>query len=95
MFIVVIGNVVDGLAFHGPFDTVDEAVNYGENCTDEWVTAQLTEVEMPLYKIVRHYQDPDVDSEIIETDLTLEEAQAHCQREDTHGPGWFDGYTEQ
>lgn len=30
--------------------------------------------------------------EIIKIVDTLEEAQAHCQREDTHGDGWFDGY---
>ena len=33
--------------------------------------------------------------EIIKTGLTLEEAQEHCSREDTHGPGWFDGYDEE
>lgn len=33
--------------------------------------------------------------EIIKTGLSLEEAQAHCSREDTHGPGWFDGYEEE
>lgn len=36
--------------------------------------------------------------ETIETDirgLTLEEAQEHCQSDDTHGDGWFDGYTEE
>jgi hypothetical protein len=27
--------------------------------------------------------------------LTLEEAQEHCQRDDTRGDGWFDGYTEE
>jgi hypothetical protein len=30
--------------------------------------------------------------EIIKTGLTLEEAQEHCQQEDTAGVGWFDGY---
>ena len=30
--------------------------------------------------------------EIKETGLSLEDAQAHCQDEATHGPGWFDGY---
>lgn len=28
----------------------------------------------------------------IRNGVTLTEAQAHCQREDTHGNGWFDGY---
>jgi hypothetical protein len=30
---------------------------------------------------------------VVKTDLTLEEAQEHCDREDTHGAFWFDGYT--
>lgn len=25
---------------------------------------------------------------------TLEEAQEHCNSEDSHGDGWFDGYIE-
>jgi hypothetical protein len=45
----------------------------------------------PTYKITRFYQD-DIDSETIATGLTLDEAQAHCRRDDTHGDGWFDGY---
>ena len=45
------------------------------------------------YKIIRFkFQE---DSEVIKTGLTLEEAQNHCQREDTHGNGWFDGYSEE
>jgi hypothetical protein len=43
---------------------------------------------------VRQYQQHGW-TDIIETGLTLEEAQAHCQREDTHGDGWFDGYEEE
>jgi hypothetical protein len=31
-------------------------------------------------------------NEVIKTGLTLEEAQEHCRRDDTHGDGWFDGY---
>lgn len=47
----------------------------------------------PTYKIVRfHFQG---ESEVIATGLTLEEAQAHCQRDDTRGDGWFDGYNEE
>lgn len=42
------------------------------------------------YKIVRFRFKGE--NEVIDTGLTLDEAQAHCQREDTHGDGWFDGY---
>lgn len=42
------------------------------------------------YEIVRfRFQ---AENEVIDTGLTLEEAQEHCQRDDTHGDGWFDGY---
>lgn len=33
--------------------------------------------------------------EVMQTGLTLEEAQAWCEREDTHGDGWFDGYDKE
>lgn len=46
---------------------------------------------METYRIIRFYAD-DRPSEVIDTGLTLDEAQAHCRREDTHGDGWFDGY---
>lgn len=45
---------------------------------------------MTTYKIIRFNRDAE--NEEIETGLTLEEAQEHCQQEDTHGEGWFDGY---
>lgn len=45
------------------------------------------------YKIIRFYQNTP--SEVQATGLTLEEAQEHCNRDDTHGEGWFDGYDEE
>ena len=43
------------------------------------------------YKIIRCQHGRP--AEVIDTGLTLEEAQEHCQREDTHGEDWFDAYT--
>jgi len=42
------------------------------------------------YKIIRFRFEGE--NEIITRGLTLEQAQAHCQRGDTKGDGWFDGY---
>ena len=49
------------------------------------------------YKIIRYYSPHlDQENEVIDTGLTLEEAQKHCQRDDTRSEGeWFDGYTEE
>ena len=51
-----------------------------------------------MYKIVRFTFDnnhPD-NHKVIKSDLTLEEAQEHCQRDDTRESGvWFDGYEEE
>lgn len=47
---------------------------------------------MDTYRIVRMFKDGTTASRPVKIGLTLEEAQAHCRREDTHGPGWFDGY---
>lgn len=45
------------------------------------------------YNIIRNYFDKP--SKLVDGGLTLEQAQAHCQREDTHKQGeWFDGYEE-
>lgn len=53
------------------------------------------EDDVATYKIVRFYRDGNKDSEVIQTGLTLEEAQEHCRRDDTRGDGWFDGYEEE
>jgi hypothetical protein len=63
---------------------------------------------MDTYKIVRHYFHGSRKQRTITTGLSLEQAQQHCQNEETssntarttkakaitrkHGP-WFDGYT--
>ena len=62
------------------------------------------------YKIIRFYQDPDRESQVVMTGLTREEAQAHCHDPETSsstatgsvarhrteklGP-WFDGWMEE
>lgn len=52
------------------------------------------------YKIVRMFYNGD-HRQTIETELSLEEAQEHCRRPDTHGgstddgTAWFDGYEEE
>lgn len=63
---------------------------------------------MTTYKIIRMYFRDDIETRTIDTGLTLEEAQAHCNHPETssstcstlagldhtrtYGP-WFDGYT--
>lgn len=49
---------------------------------------------MDTYKIIRFFKD-DRDSEIVDTGLTLEEAQAHCRLDTTHGDDWFEGYEKE
>ena len=51
-----------------------------------------------MYQIIRYYYLYDassVNSEVIKKGLTLEQAQEHCNREDTKGKDWFDGYTKE
>lgn len=62
----------------------------GETCTKENTMSEL-------YKIVRFYKDKPVRTHgqhIIKENLTLEEAQAHCNDPTTCGEDWFDGYRE-
>lgn len=49
--------------------------------------------EDATYSIIRYKFNGD--NEVIKKGLSLEEAQEHCQRDDTRGDGWFDGYTEE
>ena len=48
---------------------------------------------LPLFKIVRFHFEGE--NEVVKHGLTLYEAQQWCRRDDTHGDGWFDGYTEE
>ena len=45
------------------------------------------------YSIIRFKREGA--NEVIETGLSLEDAQDHCRRDDTRGDGWFDGYEEE
>ena len=50
------------------------------------------------YSIIRFHQSDDKPNEVVVRGLTLAQAQAHCQRDDTRGgdydqgTAWFDGY---
>lgn len=54
--LLVVGNPIDGFGFHGPFETEEEAVEYGENNNwdDNWNVAELqapdpsTPVDVPV-----------------------------------------------
>ena len=48
---------------------------------------------MDTYKIIRFRFRGE--NEVIKEGLTLEEAQKHCQDEETHGEGWFNGYEKE
>lgn len=49
MFVVVIGNVFDGLDLIGPFDEMDEAQDYGDASRhDEWTAVELVAPPLPV-----------------------------------------------
>lgn len=59
-------------------------------------SAHVREDERTMtYAIVRYRQNPatgDVTARVTRRGLTLDQAQAHCSDDKTHGPNWFDGY---
>lgn len=58
---------------------------------------ETTSQDDKTYSIIRFYRDWDDprNREVIETGLTLEEAQAHCKDPSTSTNEWFDGYEEE
>ena len=76
-------------AFWGPMDVSDDDTEAEDEHT---------------YEIVRFYADRDEPSRVLETGLTLAEAQEHCNDPETSSstatspdePGmWFDGFREE
>ena len=48
------------------------------------------------YKIIRFFAKRGKRAEIVKTGITLSEAQAHCNREDTcEDDVWFDGFKKE
>ena len=53
---------------------------------------------MENYYIIRFRRNPvngDVSKRVIKRGLTKEAAMEHCNREDTHGENWFDGFSSE
>ena len=48
---------------------------------------------METYSIVRYYKEKH--SKVIKTGLSLEDAKQHCNRRDTKGEDWFDGFVRE
>jgi len=60
---------------------------------ERFIAATKPEAAPVTYKIIRFFQGKQ--GQVIATGYTLEQAQAHCNDESTHGDGWFDGYDEE
>lgn len=46
-FVIVIGNPIDGISIHGPFEDMEDAHEWAENNSDEWWCAWLREPREP------------------------------------------------
>lgn len=67
---------------------LNEATGDVENWGDE-----EDEPENEDYCIIRFYRHDSNAKHIVKRGLTLDEAQAHCEREDTSCDDWFDGFS--
>ena len=54
----------------------------------------MTQEKKTLYKIVRFYQKSGR-QKIMRRGLTLADAQIWCNRPDTRGRGWFEGFVQE
>jgi len=45
-YIIILGNVINGLDFVGPFDTREATIEYGDLINTEWTFAELDEPEV-------------------------------------------------
>jgi len=45
-YILILGNIVDGLDFVGPFDTREAAIEYSDLIDTDWTFAELDEPEV-------------------------------------------------
>ena len=109
---IVTREIVEWIVVEGE-DEEDANILASESPIEEWnrgiKQSDILRVNSQdeTYSIIRHYFDTEIESEVIETGLTLDEAQAHCTdpetssstatsqdavaRTETYGP-WFDGY---
>jgi hypothetical protein len=83
-------DATDGDACSGDATVLDGDKPLNEN---ESHTPTRAEVSERRYSIVRFHRNGQW--ETLRFGLTLAEAQEWCQRDDTHGDGWFDGYREE
>jgi hypothetical protein len=53
------------------------------------------EMQAQTYEIRRFFREDGKPYEVVVRGLTLAQAQAHCQRWDSRGQDWFDGFAQE
>lgn len=82
-----VGTVIDYVEESDTYVVRDQDDDVFEVDADQLTAAHTT------YTIYRFYIDRS--RELIAIGLTHEEAVTHCQRDDTSGEGWFDGFEKE